>query len=75
MSQVLDEIKEVIKFSSTETYNGDYLKRLKYSDDQLLLVKIYHLKKLLCRLEMSLWIEIFIIFKYFKKAHYMKNDF
>lgn len=43
MSQVLDEIKEVIKFSSTEIYNGDYLEKLKYSDDQLLLVKIYHL--------------------------------
>ena len=40
MSQVLDEIKEVIKFSSTEIYNDDYLERLKYSDDQFLLVKI-----------------------------------
>ena len=75
MSQVLDEIKEVIKFSSTEIYNDDYLERLKYSDDQFLLVKTYHLKKSLCRLEMSLWIEIFIIFKYFKKTHYMKNNF
>ena len=43
MSQVLDEIKEVIKFNSTEICNGDYLEKLKYSDDQLLLVKIYHL--------------------------------
>lgn len=75
MSRVFDKIKELIKFSSIQNFNDNYLKLLIGTDNKLPIGKELSLNKSQYNLEILLEIETYIIPKYYQKKYYMKINF